>query len=251
MRVIPVLDIKNEVVVRGVGGRRKEYQPIASKLTASCRPMDVARAFRDRLGLAEIYLADLDAIAGETPAWSTYSEIQALGCRLWIDAGVQQVADALGLAGHGILDIVMGLETIAGPEVLGTACRQLGSDRIIFSLDLQDGVPLGRMKNWKGLDPQAIAAEAIGVGIRRLIILDLRRVGMGQGTGTEAICRKVANTYPGVEITAGGGIRDSEDLQRLASFGVTSVLVSSALHTLAISPKNWHHKDLSAQRREL
>ena len=84
MRVIPVLDIKDGLVVRGIGGRRDEYRPIASKLTASCQPVDVARAFRDLLGLEEIYLADLDAIAGARPAWDIYREIQAsaAGCGL-------------------------------------------------------------------------------------------------------------------------------------------------------------------------
>src|SRR5712691_8235104 len=102
MRVIPVLDIKNGVVVRGIGGRREQYRPIVSKLTTSCRPADVARSFCDRLGLAEIYLADLDAIAGAPPSWRIYGEIRSLGCRLWVDAGVRHVVDALELARHGI-----------------------------------------------------------------------------------------------------------------------------------------------------
>src|SRR5439155_12592681 len=152
MRVIPVLDIKDGLVVRGIGGRRDEYRPIASKLTASCQPVDVARAFRDRLGLAQIYLADLDAIAGARPSWKIYSEVQALGCRLWVDAGIHHVADALELARHGIQDVVIGLETIAGPDVLTSTCRELGGDRIIFSLDLKNGRPLGALTSWKQPD---------------------------------------------------------------------------------------------------
>src|SRR5438093_13715088 len=122
MRIIPVLDIKNGIVVRGIGGRREEYRPIISKLTSSCRPADVARAFRDQLGLAEMYLADLDAIAGATPAWNIYRDIQVLDCRLWVDAGIRRVADALELARHGIQDSVIGSETVAGAEVLKAAC---------------------------------------------------------------------------------------------------------------------------------
>src|SRR5438132_2050980 len=124
MRVIPVLDIKNGMVVRGIGGRREEYRPIISKLTGSCRPADVARAFRDQLGLTEMYIADLDAIAGASPAWNTYQEIQSLGCRLWVDAGVRDDADALELSQHEIRDVVIGLETVAGPEVVKAACAQ-------------------------------------------------------------------------------------------------------------------------------
>jgi phosphoribosylformimino-5-aminoimidazole carboxamide ribotide isomerase len=64
MRVVPVLDLKGGHVVHGVGGRREEYRPVVSRLTDSSAPADVATAFRDRFGLSELYVADLDDIAG-------------------------------------------------------------------------------------------------------------------------------------------------------------------------------------------
>ena len=68
MRILPVIDLKGGLVVRGVAGRRQEYRPVVSRLTPSSRPIDVAGAFRDHLGLDHLYLADLDAIAGAAPA---------------------------------------------------------------------------------------------------------------------------------------------------------------------------------------
>ena len=53
MLAIPVLDVLNGVIVRGVGGRRNEYRPVESVLTQSARPLDVAQAFRDRLSLTD------------------------------------------------------------------------------------------------------------------------------------------------------------------------------------------------------
>ena len=44
MQVIPVLDIKNRLVVRGIAGERQKYQPIQRKLVESSKPQDVARA---------------------------------------------------------------------------------------------------------------------------------------------------------------------------------------------------------------
>ena len=76
MRVVPVLDLKDGIVVRGVGGRRDEYRPIVSRLTSSCQPLDVAEAFRDHFGLSELYLADLDAIAGKPPALALFRALQ-------------------------------------------------------------------------------------------------------------------------------------------------------------------------------
>jgi phosphoribosylformimino-5-aminoimidazole carboxamide ribotide isomerase len=239
MKIIPVLDVKDGIVVRGVGGQREDYRPIVSQLADSCQPLEIARAFREELGLRELYLADLDAIAGAAPAWRIYADIQDLGCRLCVDAGVREISDARALWQHGMEHIVIGLETVAGPEVLRSICEELGAERIIFSLDLRDGKPLGRLESWKETDPFGIARQAIAIGVNRLIILDLARVGVGQGAGTEELCRRLADGYPEVEIIAGGGIRDASDLDRLGDCGVKAVLVASALHDGRLRPGDW------------
>src|SRR5947209_12391949 len=118
MRVLPVLDIKNGEVVHGVAGRRDEYRPIRSCLTPSARPADVARAFQEHFGWSEIYLADLDAIAGAPPALDLYRTLGTVGCRLWVDAGLRSGTDVEPLLGTDITGIVAGLETLAGPPAL-------------------------------------------------------------------------------------------------------------------------------------
>jgi phosphoribosylformimino-5-aminoimidazole carboxamide ribotide isomerase len=148
MRIVPVLDLMKGRVVRGVGGRREEYRPVVSRLTASCRPLDVARAFRNRFGLDELYIADLDAIAGAAPAFAVYTELAADGFRLWIDAGVRQFDRVQALAAAGADGIVLGLETVAGPAVVAEACAAFGT-RILFSLDLRKGKPITHAAVWK------------------------------------------------------------------------------------------------------
>src|SRR5262245_14607506 len=102
VRVIPVIDLRDGVVVRGIGGRREEYRPIVSRLSDSARPLDVALAFREQLGFTELYLADLDAIAGGDPAWNVYDELHQIGLRLWVDAGVRDRHRLLELQARGI-----------------------------------------------------------------------------------------------------------------------------------------------------
>ena len=225
--------------MRGIGGRRAEYRPIISVLTDSAKPLDVARAFRDRLGLRECYLADLDAIAGSAPQLETYHAIQSLGVRLWVDAGVRELEDALALDRAAVHTLIVGLETIAGPEALGTICRTLGPAKVLFSLDLKQGYPLGACNHWEGADARTIASEAVALGIRRLLVLDLARVGMGDGTGTVALCRELACRHPELELIAGGGIGNAADLKRLQENGVNAALVASALHNGNLMPEDW------------
>jgi phosphoribosylformimino-5-aminoimidazole carboxamide ribotide isomerase len=228
MRVVGVLDIRGGLVVRGRAGRRSEYRPVAGPLTSSARPVDVARVFREHFGLHELYLADLDALAGGVPDLATCAALVAEGFTLWVDAGVRTAADAERVAWAGVARVVLGLETLAGPAALQGAVVALG-DRAVFSLDLRGGRPLGGVE-WGGTEVWDLACQAIHLGVRRVLILDLARVGEGTGTGTEALCGRLTASWPRVEISAGGGVRDAKDLARLRDQRVAAVLVASALH---------------------
>jgi phosphoribosylformimino-5-aminoimidazole carboxamide ribotide isomerase len=237
MYIVPVMDLKDGLVVRAVAGRRHEYRPVRSQLTDSPRPLDVARAFRDLFGLDLFYLADLDALEGAAPALETYGALRAEQFRLWVDAGVRETADALRIASAGVEAVVLGLETVNGPEVLAPACRELGTERVVFSLDLKDGTPLGHGTAWDEGDAETIAARAVAIGLTRLIVLDLARVGGGAGTATEELCARLSAQHPHVEIVAGGGVRGVGDLQRLREVGVQGALVASAFHDGQIRPE--------------
>jgi phosphoribosylformimino-5-aminoimidazole carboxamide ribotide isomerase len=233
MHLIPVVDLQCGVVVRGIGGRRHEYRPVVSRLTSSCDPLDVACAFREHLGLTELYLADLDAIAGAAPALDTYRALQSLGFRLWVDAGAREATAVPSLLAAGVANVVLGLETLRSPQELAAACGLYGR-RIIFSLDLVNSVPRANRPGWGHGDAATIAAAAVGAGVQRLLILDLAHVGEGRGTGTEELCKELSRAYPDVELAAGGGIRGRGDLDRLRQCGVTAALVASALHDGAL-----------------
>ena len=46
LKVIPVIDILNGIVVHAVRGKRREYQPLQSILCKSVEPLEVAKAFK-------------------------------------------------------------------------------------------------------------------------------------------------------------------------------------------------------------
>lgn len=87
MKVLPVMDLRDGLVVRGVAGQRASYRPITSTICSEPTPRAVALSFA-RLGFQEVYIADLDAIAGAEPCWPAYGEVAASGLRLLLDAGV-------------------------------------------------------------------------------------------------------------------------------------------------------------------
>jgi phosphoribosylformimino-5-aminoimidazole carboxamide ribotide isomerase len=230
MRIIPVLDLMHGQVVRGIAGQRHTYHAIQSPLVASADPLMIARVFRNHFNFHELYLADLDAIAGKDPAIATFSALQAEGFKLIADAGLRTATGAAALLAAGVAGIVAGLETLRGLGVLAELVNEVGPQRLVFSLDLKNGQPLTTSFAWQDKDPIAIAAKAWRLGVRRLLVLDLARVGVGTGTGTEELCAQLKEAYPNLELLAGGGIRGHDDLERLRQCGVDGVLVASALH---------------------
>jgi phosphoribosylformimino-5-aminoimidazole carboxamide ribotide isomerase len=242
VQVIPVIDLMHGEVVRGVGGRRDEYQAIQSLLAADARPSTVAGALA-AAGFRETYVADLDAIRGTPPAWSIYTDLMRSGLELWVDAGlstVESTRDMLrfNFEGQPLAAIVAGLESLDGPDALAEMCAVVGCRRLIFSLDLKLGLPIAGSPAWQGLSARQIAAIALRAGVRRMIVLDLACVGMGQGVGTERLCRDLRCLEPGLQIIAGGGVRGLSDLRSLHRSGCDAALVASALHDGRLTPRD-------------
>jgi HisA/HisF family protein len=225
-RILPVIDLLQGHVVRGLRGDRGAYRPIESRLVAGSEPYAIAKALVDHIHPAELYLADLDAIQGATPAFEVWKAIRSLRVPLWVDAGVRTRSDAEQAARHAD-HVVVGLETVAGPEELGRIVAAIGADRIVFSIDLRDG---SFLKPWPGNSTGDLLTDLDAFGIHRVIVLDLARVGTGDGTGTGELCRQIARRYPAWDRNVGGGVSGIGDFARLAEEGATGVLVASALH---------------------
>lgn len=235
MEVLPVLDLLDGVVVRGVAGKRSEYRPIQSRLTSSVQAIDIARVFQSVFGFRKFYVADLDAILHQRPNWDIYRQLIGSGFRLLVDAGIRNVEQSLAVRQCGAEPIV-GLELCSSPSVL-SEIHQANQGFITFSLDLRDGEPIipDNSSDWKA-DALEIARQSVACGVRRIIVLDLADVGTSSGGRTDDLCRRILAESAGLELTCGGGVRGPEDLERLRLVGVSAVLVASALHDGRLSP---------------
>jgi phosphoribosylformimino-5-aminoimidazole carboxamide ribotide isomerase len=132
--------------------------------------------------------------------------------------------------GGSLLKIIVGLESLPSPSLLADTLQLVGQDRCIFSLDLKGGMPITQVAAWRDLTPAEIAGEAIKIGIRTLVVLDLADVGGNQGTTTTDLCAGLRRNHPHVRLFAGGGVRSMADVQTLGRSGCNGVLVASALH---------------------
>ena len=229
MLVLPVLDILNGQVVRGVAGHRQEYCQIVSQLTPNSDPFSIACAIRDTFGLVDLYVADLDGIVHRQPRIDLYRHLIADGFRLLVDAGIRHFEEATHLRSQVDVDVVVGLESCRSPDELARIAVQIPN--VTFSLDLRRGHPCraSDAEVWAS-EPIAIIQQVVQSNVNSIIVLDLSDVGMATGGSTDSVCREIRNDFPEVRLVAGGGVRGPHDLVRLSSLGVDAVLVASALH---------------------
>jgi phosphoribosylformimino-5-aminoimidazole carboxamide ribotide isomerase len=218
MDVIPVIDIKGGVVVHARMGRRDEYRPIATPLSATADPLDVVRGFLSVYPFRTLYIADLDAIerAGDSRAVLRRLRAELPELTLWVDSGIadQRAAEAWLQADAGHL--VLGSEVQTDAALLR---RFANHPRVVLSLDFRGaslhGPPdlLAQPTRW----PQ------------RVIVMALALVGSGAGPDLERLYG-IRNAAPTRAIYAAGGIRDGADLAVLANGRIAGALVASCLH---------------------
>jgi phosphoribosylformimino-5-aminoimidazole carboxamide ribotide isomerase len=234
VRVIPVIDLKGGVAVHAVRGERERYRPLVSRIADGGDPVELTRVVRERFGLDELYVADLDAIAGG-PASPGVVAALAREARVMADAGTAAAPAVARLLELGVARVVIGTESLPGAEAFRRLRRELPEAPLVLSLDLRGGRVLSpdpALAAGSAADALARLADA---GAGEAIVLDLLRVGSGEGPDV-ALLAELHALFPEVDLLAGGGVRHAGDLRALAGAGASGALVATALHGGAIEP---------------
>ena len=229
MKIIPVIDILDGIVVHAVRGIRKEYQPLKSVLCASADPVDVARALKG-FGFAEMYVADLDAITGGHTNFTILQQIvDETGFELMVDAGITDLARAKRVLESRVSKVIIGTETLGSIGFVAEAVEFFGSEKIVVSLDLMGDKVLSKLEFDKSKDPVVLLREFQKMGVAQIIVLDLARVGSAEGVNLPVLKRMLMNHN--VKVLVGGGVRNIRDLVELKNLGVSGALLATALHS--------------------
>ncbi|MAU94490.1 MAG: nickel transporter [Fulvimarina sp.] len=268
MQVVPVLDIKNALVVRGVMGDRASYRPIVTPLSPGPEPLPVARGLMALHPFEALYIADLDAIEGlagseageggpadDRPSCGDAAGAPATrrrrgepdaalverllaahpGVTLWLDAGVTNLGEAMRIAAMPGTRVVVGSESIdAAPSLRNLS----GSADFALSLDFRGETFLG---------PAEILADD-SLWPQTLIVMTLAKVGSGAGPDLERL-QAVKARAGDRRIFAAGGVRGPADLETLAAMGISGALVATALPDGRITAADLAALDTPAMRR--
>jgi HisA/HisF family protein len=218
MQIIPVLDLKDGVVVRARMGERDRYRPIKTPLAPSSDPVDVARGLLFVHSFQTLYIADLDAIEGRGDHDAAIGRLRQAfpQVALWVDNGIADPASASAWLARTNHCLVLGSESQRDAKLV----RELSDhDRVVLSLDF-------RAAQFAG---PAELLDDTSAWPRRLIVMTLARVGSGAGPDTARIA-EIRARASGRSIYAAGGVRDANDLAALHQLDVAGALVATSLH---------------------
>lgn len=224
MLVIPVIDIRNGLVVRAAGGDRANYLPIQTPLAKSSRPVDVARGL---IGLHEdlrlLYIADLDGIEGSGRDFSIVNELaEALpGVQFLVDDGSATAEAVAVYSDQPRVRPVIGSETLRQSSALNEIANAVPQG-IVLSLDWRGDEPLG---------PSDLFANP-ALWPDDIIAMTLARVGSGCGPDVARL-GQIKALAGAKRVYAAGGVRNAADIAALEGIAA-GVLVASALHDGAI-----------------
>jgi phosphoribosylformimino-5-aminoimidazole carboxamide ribotide isomerase len=230
MRIIPVIDLKDGLAVHAVRGERQAYQPVKSALLETANPLDVANAYRQRLGLREAYIADLDAILHTKPQLALIADLsRESDLELMVDAGIHDPENVLELLSIGASKVIIGAETLTAWRELQDIQAIVPGEKLVFSLDMRAGVLLSSCPELSALSPLEAIQRLHESGWQEIILLDLARVGTQSGVD-RGLIDKARKRFSQLKLLVGGGIRDIDDLKNMKASGVSGVLVATILH---------------------
>ncbi|MCG7916351.1 MAG: HisA/HisF-related TIM barrel protein [Candidatus Thiodiazotropha taylori] len=214
MKLIPVIDLMNGIVVRAIKGQRQSYLPSSTPLCQSSQPEAVISALLGLYPFDTLYIADLDAITGRGSNIGIIGELSSMfqETLFWVDNGVQELQQLQTFARP-----VIGTESLRSIEQLAHLVTSLPSP--VLSLDYVDN----RYRGPQGLldQPELWPDE--------VILMSLSHVGSAAGADTARL-QQLTPLLTTHNLYAAGGIRDLQDLYQLQGLGLSGALLSTALH---------------------
>lgn len=218
MKIIPVIDLKNGIVVSAIQGMRDSYQPIKSTLSTTSDIENIIDGFLSIYPFKTIYIADLNAIT------NTGSNIQIIDkiikqynlIEFWVDNGKQ-------------VDVVSIMLDFKYRPIFGSENQDSANFKNINTLPKKSILSLDFFPNTGYSGPLDLLNNS-NLWPDNIIIMNLACVGANSGPDFDRLTQ-YCQQHPDKNFIAAGGVRDERDLLKLKKTGVNHTLIASALHS--------------------
>ena len=224
MIVYPAIDMRGGKVVRLRKGDPQRQTVFSDD------PVDTARRWLER-GAEWIHMVNLDGSLDDAGHNLSALETAAnLDVKLQYTGGLRDL-DAMGRAlDAGASRVAIGTLAVREPETAVEAVERFGGEAVCVALDAKDGkITTHGWTEASTLDPITFGKWLRERGAKHALFTDVARDGMLSGVNLDATVALARQT--GLHVIASGGVRDVNDIRRLAASGVVAgVVVGMALY---------------------
>lgn len=223
--IIPAIDLIGGQCVRLTRG---EY---ATAKVYSGDPVATALEF-ERQGVKRLHLVDLDgARAGHIVNSEVLQRIaEATALSIDFGGGVRTAADAEWAFACGARMVTAGSVAAHAPQEVVGWLERFGSERILLGADVRAGrIAVSGWQESTGHSLETFIAFFEAHGLRGVVCTDIERDGMLGGPALDLYTR-LKSRFPGLELTASGGIASIDDIARLEAAGIEGVIIGKALY---------------------
>jgi phosphoribosylformimino-5-aminoimidazole carboxamide ribotide isomerase len=225
--IYPAIDLREGRVVRlQQGDRRRETE-------YDTDPAAVAERWIAG-GASWLHVVNLDGAFGER-SLTNLTALQAIlragngKVRVQFGGGLRDMAVISHVLRIGASRVVVGTAAVRNPELIRSALRTFGPERVVLGVDYRDGQV--QVSGWEEMSPQtpeALIADFKKDGLNTVIATNIRRDGMG--TGVDISGAQVLVETTGCEVIASGGVGSLDDIQAVRDAGLSGVIVGKALY---------------------
>lgn len=229
MLLIPSIDLRGGQCVRLLRG------DFAAETRYDVDPIGLLKHYQN-LGARWLHIVDLDgARDGDLANISLLQRMaEESALSLQVGGGVRTLAAAQRLQSAGVDRIVIGSAAIEQPDEVLRWIEKLGPERCCLALDVRlddEHIPRVQIRGWTQATAVSLwdaLAPFVPVGLKDVLCTDVARDGALEGPSLE-LYRAAIERHPNIRWQASGGVRDTEDLARLAAVGVAAAISGKAL----------------------
>lgn len=194
-------------------------------------------------GAEWLHVINLDGAldeAGKTN-WSLLPQICSLDAKVQFGGGIRQFSDIEWAFEHGMARVVLGTAAVEKPDMVVRAISTYGADRVIVSVDDDEGKVLTH--GWRydgGIETIAFGRQMRHLGVTTALHTNISRDGMLVGVGWKSSATLAQ--YTGLKVISSGGVASLDDIRYCyREPGICGVVIGRALYTGAIRLADvWH-----------
>jgi phosphoribosylformimino-5-aminoimidazole carboxamide ribotide isomerase len=201
-------------------------------------PLELAKKFEDH-GIKRIHLVDLDGAKKGTPKNYHLLEVLAGYTNLKINfsGGVHTDGDLAKVLEYGAESITVATVAVYNKALFSSWLMSYGREKIALGADSLNGlIRVGGWQKETKIDVFDHIDHFHNKGLKYLKTTDISKEGSLSGPSFE-LYEKIIERFSGLCVYASGGIRNIDDIKRLADIGIFGVVFGKAFYEGRITLK--------------